>query len=376
MKIDLLTSIVLINTIISGCHSVQKKENLNGGNHEIEVNSKYEYSGLPVKNICILDENIDLVGTISSCDFIDESHYVVATVNPASIFIYTLKGEQIREIKKTGSGPFEYINPSIVRGYNKKIYVWCSQQLKLTVYDMEGNGIKEYAFFDKAIKSFELWEDYVIMYVSGGYRDNFIKIFDLEKEQEVFAAGEKTNEHIMLSLMYMSGGLSISNDTAYYGIPDKLLLKKINLRNFTEELFITLKDRDFFVTPVTEEPMDIINKKRDKAIDYVGKNSIVMGVFVTSKHIIMKTEIGEFINKGNYYDQSKRHNKFYYFDKMTSELIFTVKSPMESNNNSLYMSNKDGLYHIREDINKEDMRYELLKIDDDVVLSSLHTISQ
>jgi hypothetical protein len=77
------------------------------------------------------------------------------------------------------------------------------------------------------------------MYVNGGYRESFIKIFDQEKEQEVFATGEKTNEHIMLSLMYMSGGLSFSGDMLYYGSPDKLTLRKINLQNFAE-IFLPL----------------------------------------------------------------------------------------------------------------------------------------
>jgi hypothetical protein len=292
----------------------------------------------------------------------DENHFVVSTVNPSSIFIYTLDGKQIKEITKVGSGPFEYITPSIVRGYNKKIYVWCNQQLKLVVYDMDGNGIQEYSFFDKAINNFELCGDYVIMYVTGGYRDYFIKIVDLKKEKEVFATGEKTNEHIMLSLMYISGGLSASGDIIYYGCPDKLTLRKINLQNFAETLFVAVKDKDFSVEPVTEEPMNIINTKRDKAIDYVGTNSIVMGVFATSKYIILKAENGEYIRNKNYYDKSKRYNKFYYFNRISSALNFTVKSQIESDNNSLYMSNGSNLYYIKEDINKEDMRYELMEI--------------
>jgi hypothetical protein len=112
---------------------------------------------MSAKRICALDENIDVVGAISSCSFLDENRFVVSTVNPSSLFICGLDGKQTKEIAKVGPGPFDCISPSIVRVHDGKIYVWCQQQLKLLVYDTEGNGIGKYSFFNQAINNFELW---------------------------------------------------------------------------------------------------------------------------------------------------------------------------------------------------------------------------
>jgi hypothetical protein len=87
-----------------------------------------------------------------------------------------------------------------------------------------------------------------------------------------------------------------------------------------------------------------------------------MGVYATSKHVIIKAENGKYAGSGNNNDKSMRYNKFYYFDKTSPETVFTVKSQIESGNHSLYMSNGNNLYYIKEDIDKDDMRYELMEI--------------
>src|SRR5690606_32335951 len=119
-----------------------------------------------------LKENINVVGNILSFDFLDKETFVLASSNP-SVFIYSTSGEQLKEINRFGRGPYEYQEPAIVRAHDDKIFVWCSQQLKLIVFDSQGNPIVEYKGFSRAIKDFLLYNDNVIFYVSGGFKGPF-----------------------------------------------------------------------------------------------------------------------------------------------------------------------------------------------------------
>jgi hypothetical protein len=354
--------IVLLSTIIIGCKNKKMKDPI--GCDAIEVDSNYRESIISEKSICILNENINLLGGIHSFDFIDEDNFVVSTVNPSSIFIYNINGEQIREINKVGSGTNEYITPSVVRVYDNKIYVWCSMQLKLIVYDLMGNALNEYIFFDKSINHFIPFKSHVVMYFTGGYRNKFIKVYDLKEGKMVYETGAVTNEHIMLTLKDISGGIAVSNSDIYYCSPDKISIGLINTINFTNSHIVDVKDKEFRVNPVVEEPLNIINGDRNSAVDYLLNNSIVTGVFSTERFLVIKAEVGKYIKqKDHHLDISNRHNKFYVFDKQTLDLIHVSKTKMGmSHNNSLYAVNKDHIYYIKEDINKEDMRFELVEM--------------
>lgn len=61
------------------------------------------------ESICVLQENLDLVGEINSLTFLDEEKFLITSTSPERVILYDTKGEQIRSIGKKGEGPFEYI---------------------------------------------------------------------------------------------------------------------------------------------------------------------------------------------------------------------------------------------------------------------------
>ncbi|MDR0538748.1 MAG: 6-bladed beta-propeller [Tannerellaceae bacterium] len=353
MKLDNLMIIIFCTLIVVSCKNNNIKDKSYMANISIE-----ECSFIDVTR-CALQENIDILGGISSINFIDDKYFVIATEKPSEIFIYNINGRQIKKIDKNGDGPYEYITPSIIRTCENKIYVWCKAQLKLIVYDIEGNGLGEHRF-DRAINNFIPYNNFVSMYVIGDYRKPFIKIFDLKNSKQIHATGIVTNEQILLNIMYAAGGISVFDDNIYYISSDKLEVKSININTFKEESIIKIKsDPEFVVKTIKEEPANIINNNKPAMIDYLNNNSIVSGIFTSEEYIIILSEVGVYNQlENNRLETKRRYNKFYVLDRKSPTRVYAFKKSIETLN-SLYTLHNNNLFYIKEDFSKEDMRYEL-----------------
>ncbi len=315
---------------------------------------------LPFENICSLDENISYLSNINSFSFIDQSHFVVSTSNPSNIFIYNTDGQQIREINSIGRGAFEFIDPAIVKAYKGNIYVWCGTTLKLLIFDMLGNPIKEYSNFKRAISNFCIYKNYICFYMSGGYKDKLIEIYDLTENRFVKGFITPTNEHITLSMMSCSGGMTMSGPNAMFMNASQLVINTINLDSF-DQSSKEIKDNVFITHNLDKDAVNLINSDREKAFKYIYNNSLVTGIFSVSDNIILKTEIGKYSVEKHRMDTSERYDKFYVLDKKLN-LKYTLTSKL-SNNRCLYSSNGKNLYTIKLINSGEDFHYVLSKLD-------------
>lgn len=59
----------------------------------------------------------------------------------AKIGKYEIGDSSKENIGNYGRGPFEYINPELLKVKNSRIYIWDASQLKFLVFDTDGNGI-------------------------------------------------------------------------------------------------------------------------------------------------------------------------------------------------------------------------------------------
>ncbi len=296
-----------------------------GNNEEL---TSHQLVDIPVDSICSLKSNIKFFGEISSMDFVDSTSFIIASKKPADIFRLGTDGLQVNEIGRYGKGPFEYISPSIVKVCNGNVYVWCEQTLKLIIYEPNGTGIREYTNFKKAIKTFEVYANYVVFYVSGGFKESLIEILDLDRNEIVYRSGTPSEEHLLLSLLEQAGGMAVSDSLLYYVVPDNLSYNVIDLNNFSSEK-VEVDDKEFFVTKLNENANYIINKNRDKAFDYLWHNSCVTDICVTDGIICLIAELGDYIiDKGNF-DYSERYCAFYFFDKNTGKLFNSYRVSKE-----------------------------------------------
>jgi WD40 repeat protein len=314
-------------------------------------------SSLTLQPLSILSCNLKLIGRISSFCFVDENNYVVTQINPPQVILYDKTGTQIREIGKSGSGPFEYISPAIVRSDNKNIYVWCNMQLKLIVFDTSGNPIKEFPKFERAIKDFVIYKNYVCFYSAGGFDEPIIKIYDLNTKKFIKQAfGVQSNEHKILSTMQGSGGLALSKNNLFFASIDELSVYKVDLDDFSISNY-KINDPEFHVEKVNVDHHKFIGDP--KSIQYIFGSDITTGLFCTNNYVALKVEIGKIEIKGMQADNSKRMQKNYIFDDKMN-LKYAVRAKLNNGcDNFLYTSYGDFLYALKL---REDNTYELNKV--------------
>lgn len=310
-----------------------------------------------------LFENRTLHGEIISVAFIDQDNFVVGTRSPSSVISYDAFGQQTLVIANVGSGPHEFREPSIVRADNERIYVWCSNQLKLIVYTHDGEPLDEFTGFKKAIQDFLPIGNKIAFYTTGGSVDSYIEVFDLDQKSIEYKGGDVSNEQLVLSLQACAGGLSNVGNKLLFMSPDRLEINVLDL-NVAEELETSkLEDPDFKVRPVAGEATEFINNEREKAFLYLFENSQVNGIYALGEKVLVKAEVGEwavdFDNK--LFDGSNRFNKFFVLDR---DLELSSSFTMERNsfeNPCLYFSNGEFLHALVAKEEDNDYHYKLIR---------------
>ncbi len=315
-------------------------------------------SGLSLQPVVTLKSNISMIGILNSFCIVDKKSFATSQKKPAQVMLYDMSGRQLHEIGKNGSGPYEYINPSIVRSSEQNIYVWCSTLLKLIVFDKSGNPIHEYKF-KKAIKDFVVYKYHVCFYAAGGFDDPIITIYDMSTDEFIPQTyGIQSNEHKILATNSASGGLALSGNNLFFALFDEPSIYKVNLDDFSISDY-KINDPEFHVEKVKEDARTFMTN-RIKSIDYIFGSDIITGIFCTNNFVALRSEVGKIeIENMQIVDYSKRAQKNYVFNKKMN-LQYVVRAGLNLGCN-LYASQGDFLYTLKSLENEE--TYELNKVD-------------
>lgn len=313
--------------------------------------------------IAALNEDFHPIGEIASFNMINEDKFVVSMINPSSVIIYDLQGNQVKKISRTGRGPFEYTEPSIVRTYDNKIYVWCRQQLKLIIYDEYGTPIREHNEFERAITDFIPSRNQISYMISGGYKGSVIETYDLNKKSIVSKHGTPTEEHILLNLAACSGGLSAYDENLIYATTDQLNINVVNINTQNHVETIRFYDQDFIIERINGSASDMINGNRNDALEYLLNNSLITGLFTTDKFIVLMAEVGTFTFDSQIRDNSQRFNSFYILDKDFALQQVSVYSHDFRNNNCLFDADARNIYYLQLSGDAHDYLYTLNKME-------------
>lgn len=293
-----------------------------------------------------LNENKILLGEILSFDFINNKNIIVSTKNPGNLIIYDDKKNQVKEINRVGRGPYEYINPAIVKAYEKKIYIWCSSLLKLIVYNIDGTPHKEYQNFKGAITDFSIYNNKIFFYMAGGNRESIIQIYDLEKKEIYKRIGQPSNEDLILNTLSCSGANTLFKNRFIYASSSKLDLNIVNTFSYSVDK-IKIIDPEFIIDKIDKDPILLMNTDRKKAYDYILENSVVIGMYSLNNVLILMSENGYVSQVNNAMDNSNRFVKVYIFDtKFKLQKVFKFNHNYE-NNRCLYLDNGEYLYNIK-----------------------------
>ena len=264
-----------------------------------------------------------------------------------------MNGKQQKIINSNGRGPLEFITPSIVKYYNDEIYVWCSSQLKLIVFDINGKPIREYINFERAIRDFLIYDNYAVLYQSGGITGNFISIYDLKKELIIHNYGNTSQEHLLLSTRPDAGGMTIIENKLLYTTTDELGVYSIDLETFKEIKLLSFEDQEFKTEKLKTSARNLINNNKSEMMNYLNENSYVSGMYNLNNNIVIKAEVGTYIIDGTIFDYSQRYNKLH-FVNLKKEEIEVYKYDLTFPVNGLFTIHDDKFYFIeliREDEN-------------------------
>lgn len=276
--------------------------------------NRIDYSEINLEKAFELTENISPIGNPLSYDFSSLGDVFITSANPSEIWRFDAKGNQMNRVGQNGGGPMEFVDPSIVKVIDDKVFVWCRMQLKLLAFDFLGKPIAEYKFAERAVEDFQISGSKAIMYFRGGSKESIIQIYDLKTLELLNEFGAPSNEHLMLSTNDCSGGVQLIDGSLVYSFADKLDLYLYDFESSPKQ-YSVMNDPDFVVSKMDQDPVEFINADFNNLINYTSKNSLLKGLFQIDDKLVSVAEIGEF----SFYDDGKVNNSqrfitFYAFD--------------------------------------------------------------
>jgi len=377
--------VIVLLFIVTGCQSNNKSNNKSISSINISKNYKVD-SSLNWEKICNLKENNRIIGKISSFDFLNDSLFIVGVSEQAQIVLYNSKGKQLQLIGNKGRGPYEYINPSIVKVFNNKIYVWCKKSTRLIVFNSLGKPINQYNF-SFGIKDFSISNNYIGFYTANP-SEPILKIYNLEKKSFIKGYGDKTNEQKILNVFQNTGGITSTDNKLFFIPNNKLIIYEIDVNDLSSAIYI-IQDSEFKINKKKEDVKKFIMKIKE-CYQYYFKSDIIDGLFHNGKGLIVKVQIKNAnINQMNINRKANRKGKldiklnnnssnkqkFYVFDN-DLKLKYSVQTKITDilqHNDQLYMSHGEYLYLIK--FNKKESNYELNRINlyDQAMVNSFKT---
>lgn len=127
---------IIIVLILLSCEKSRELGKLNA----VPIDSRLKF-----EKICELDENLNFLGNrVWNLEFIDDEHFYIVTSEPSRLFLYNTKGEQLKEINRTGKGEGEYIQIGSFHEKDDHQYLWCNMTLKMNIYDKEAKIVNSF----------------------------------------------------------------------------------------------------------------------------------------------------------------------------------------------------------------------------------------
>ena len=177
--------------------------------------------------ICDLEENLDVIQNIDDAVFLNDSTFFV--ISNKQVIKYNTHGKQLQIFNNNGSGPHEYINPSLLQATDSSLFVWCSMSLKLIEYDSNGNAKSMVTNYKRAIKNFAVYQDkQIFFYKNNASVPGVIDVYDIEEDRVIETIGSAfSEEDLVLLILNSKPGIVIHNEYVYFVKPSSLIKKSI-----------------------------------------------------------------------------------------------------------------------------------------------------
>ena len=161
-----------------------------------------------------LDQSEQSLGQLQSATRLPNDRLVVTTADPG-VFLFESDGTFLRQLGAAGRGPSEYQNPTVVRAYDANIAIWDAGNMKITVYNQEGDTVNEWTGFTWSVADFAIHGGVLYSYYAS-VNAPYLRIWDLDAEEMIAEYDdEESVERAALAQMQGTGSLALRDGSIY-----------------------------------------------------------------------------------------------------------------------------------------------------------------
>lgn len=281
-----------------------------------------DYKELQVNEVCVLREDNEPVGKIISFCVIDDERFAVSTAE-GRIVVFDCSGNQLLNIARRGRGPFEYVEPSIIRATkDNRLIVWCAYMTKFLVYSLlDGRPLFEQCY-PLSIRDYIPLEGNLICAYSGNENAGIVIKYDLSSGETLDSGGDWSVSHSLMMMMNGRCPMSVWRGNLYYMPVSELNIYELGENQ--DDLVARIPSGSFRIdNTVSSSLID----DADKRVEYVLRNPRVLLLDVSDEDYFVVT----LEKKGNESSTNKkRHNVAYRYDRSNNKLSGSACFPASS----------------------------------------------
>lgn len=149
----------------------------------------------------VLDQETQVLGSLRDATRLPDGRIAVATVDPG-VFLFDADGGFIQQLGSPGQGPFEYLNPTLVRPAGDGVAVWDAGNRRLLTFQADGSPDAEWTGFAQAASNFALQGDTLYLHHSGASTDPYVGVYTQDHRGEALTrVGAHPEGHAALSFI-------------------------------------------------------------------------------------------------------------------------------------------------------------------------------
>ena len=253
--------------------------------------------------------------------------------------VFDRAGNQLLQIARRGRGPFEYVEPSIIRATkDDRLIVWCAYLTKFLVFSLrDGQPLFERAY-PSSVRDFVPLEENLVYVYSGNENAGIVFKYDLSSGDVMEQGGDWSVSHDLMMIMSGRCPLSSWDGSLYYMPVSELCIYELGDRQAGP--VAKIPSASFHVRiPSKASIIDDTQKRIQHAIE----NPRVLLLDVTEdEYMVVALELKESPSSRN----TKRYNVIYRFNRDSNKLSCITCFP--ARNPDLMDLYRHDIYYIQE----------------------------
>lgn len=285
-----------------------------------------------VTPICTLQENLGLLGRVTSFDLCDDSSFVLISSGNSNIYTYSMAGAQKQCLNKSGRALYEYVTPKLVRADREgNLYLWCSDSQKFISYDAAGTPRLAFKYPSAVYDFLPLSDQVLAVYTAGRRHGNVIDLLDGNNGTVLDTLVQSSEAHYMLTSALGRGAMSLSDKGRFVFMPkDALTVYEVPADRGRPEKSAVFQSPTFSCEPMETS----FNGDIQKLLKFLNTTPSTLLVMKKGRTIWVLTQEGAVKENngagGKYYSLYKLHSGklsstwHYMWKDLTTPELFTV----------------------------------------------------